>query len=135
VQTWQATAFAAGMGFLVVALLSPVDRLAGELLWVHMVQHMVLMNVAAPLFVLGAPVRVMLWALKPADRQFFGEWKRGFAQRGIPRYLFWQPVTLWVLYAVVLWVWHLPSLYEAALRHDMVHDLQHLMFFAVSCLF
>lgn len=131
----QVVAFAAGIGFLVIALLSPVDVLAVELLWVHMVQHMVLMNLAAPLIVLGAPIRVMLWVLPPVDRQALGRGRRALELRGIPRYLFWQPVGLWVLYAVVLWVWHLPTLYEAALRSTMVHDVQHLMFFGVSCLF
>ncbi len=128
-------AFAAAMVFLVIALLSPVARLAGELLWVHMVQHMVLMNLAAPLFVLGAPGRVLLWVLNPAERAAIGRAWQTLTKRGVPRYLFWQPVSLWVLYAVVLWVWHLPRFYEAALRSAVVHDLQHLMFFGASALF
>lgn len=131
----QVAAFGAAMVFLVIALLSPVARLAGELLWVHMVQHMVLMNVAAPLFVVGAPGRVLLWALNPTDRAAVGRTRHALARNGVPRYFFWQPVTLWVLYAAVLWVWHLPRLYEAALRSEVVHDLQHLMFFAASALF
>jgi cytochrome c oxidase assembly factor CtaG len=128
-------AFAVATGFLAVALLSPVARFAGELLWIHMVQHMVLMNVAAPLFVLGAPGRVLPWALNPADRAWVGRVKLALTRRGVPRYLLWQPVTLAALYATVLWVWHLPRFYEAALRSQVVHDLQHLMFFAVSALF
>lgn len=131
----QVAAFVAALVFLVIALLSPVARLAGDLLWVHMVQHMVLMNVAAPLFVLGAPGRVMLWVLNPAERAALGRTRLALARRGVPRYLFWQPVALWALFAVVLWVWHLPRLYEAALRSPMVHDLQHLMFFVASALF
>lgn len=128
-------AFAAGLVFLAVALLSPVSALAGELQWVHMVQHMVLMNLAAPLFVLGSPGRVMIRALPANGQRRIGRGLQTLARLGVPRYLFWQPVTLWVLYALVLWVWHLPVLYEAALHDDMVHDLQHLMFFAVSALF
>jgi putative membrane protein len=131
----QALAFAAGIGFLIIALLSPVDGLAGELLWVHMVQHMVLMNLAAPLIVLGAPVRTILWAFPPSARQSFGCWRQQLGQHGFPRYLLWQPVMLWALYAGVLWIWHLPALYEAALRHAWVHDGQHLVFFGASCLF
>lgn len=135
-QQRQAWAFWSGWACLGVALVSPIDVLAAELLWVHMVQHMVLMNLAAPLIVLGAPVRTMLWALPTPERQIPGHARRWLEQRArIPRYLFWQPITLWLLYALVMWVWHLPRLYEAALRHDLVHDLQHLMFFAVSCLF
>jgi putative membrane protein len=135
-QLRQACAFWGGWVCLGVALVSPIDVLAAELLWVHMVQHMVLMNLAAPLIVLGAPVRTLLWALSAPERQIPGRTRRWLDRRArIPRYLFWQPVSLWLLYAVVMWVWHLPRLYEAALRHDLVHDLQHLMFFAVSCLF
>lgn len=130
-----AAAFAAGLGALAIALLSPVDALALELLWVHMVQHMVLMNLAAPLFVLGAPVRTMMWLLPPGGRQWFGRGKRRLVRHGVPRYLLWQPVLLWIVYAAVLWTWHLPRFYEAALDSELVHDLQHVMFFAVSCLF
>jgi putative membrane protein len=131
----QAWAFAAAIGFLLVALVSPVDAFAGDLLWVHMVQHMVIMNLAAPLFVFGAPGRVLLWCLAPTERATVGRLRNAFFRRGVPRYLFWQPVTLWVLYALVLWLWHLPALYEAALRSQMIHDLQHLIFFITSCLF
>lgn len=131
----QAWAFAAALAFLLVALVSPVDAFAGDLLWVHMVQHMIIMNLAAPLFVFGAPGRVLLWCLAPAERATVGRARKALFRRGVPRYLFWQPVTLWVLYALVLWIWHLPALYEAALRHQIIHDLQHLMFFITSCLF
>jgi putative membrane protein len=131
----QAWSFAVALVFLLVALVSPVDAFAGDLLWVHMVQHMVIMNLAAPLFVFGAPGRVFLWCLAPAERAAVGRARRSLFRGGVPRYLFWQPVALWTLYALVLWLWHLPSLYEAALRHQVVHDAQHLMFFVVSCLF
>ncbi len=131
----QVAAFAAGLAWLFAALVGPIDVLALELQWVHMVQHMVLMNVAAPLVVLGAPVRTLLWVLPKAWRQRVGRGKRSLGRRGIPRYLLWQPVLLWAIYAAVLWIWHLPRFYEAALRTGWVHDGQHLMFFAASCLF
>jgi putative membrane protein len=130
-----AAAFAAGLLVLALALLSPIDVLALELLSVHMVQHMLLMNLAAPLVVLGAPVRTMLWVLPPAWRQMPGRGRRRLETHGVPRYLLWQPLLLWITYAAVLWVWHLPRLYEAALHQPWVHDVQHLMFFGVSCLF
>lgn len=132
---WHFAAFSAAMVSLVAALLSPIDVLATELLWVHMLQHMLLLNVAAPLLVLAAPFLVMLWALPPGGRRFAGRCVKRFDGQRIPRYLLWQPVFLWVLFALVLWVWHLPVLYGAALRNDLVHDLQHLSFLLVSCLF
>jgi putative membrane protein len=130
-----AVAFAGGMAGLFIALVSPIDVLAVELQWVHMVQHMVLMNVAAPLIVLGAPVRTIVWLLPAEWRQSLGRGKRALAQRGVPRYLLWQPVLLWILYGAVLWIWHLPGFYEAALHREWIHDAQHLMFFAAACLF
>lgn len=135
VRPWQSVSFAAGIFFLLLALISPIDAFAVELLSIHMVQHMLLMNLAAPLFVLGAPVRTMLWLLPPAARQSVGRWTRALERRGVPRYTLWQPLLLWVLYGAVLWVWHLPALYEAALLSPWIHDVQHLMFFGASCLF
>ncbi len=131
----QAGAFAAGLLTLVVALLSPVDRLSDELQWVHMVQHMLLMNVAAPLIVAGAPLRVGLWALPLGRRRRWGGalsrldgWRPG-------GYLLGQAALTWALYAATLWAWHLPRFYEAALRAPLLHDAQHLMFFAASAAF
>jgi putative membrane protein len=131
----QAGAFAAGMAFLVLALVSPIDALSDELQSVHMIQHMLLMNVAAPLLVLGMPGMAVLWTLPLRARRRFGRWR---AQRRPGRalhYLMWQPVLLLVLYAFVLWIWHLPRLYEAALHDEIFHDFQHLTFLVASCLF
>lgn len=128
-------AFGAGVIVLALALVSPVDGLADDLQWMHMVQHMLLMNVAAPLVVMGAPWRVMLWALPAARRRWPGQGRRALVRRGVPRYLFWQPLLLLVLYALVLWTWHVPVLYEAALANRWIHDGQHIAFFAVAALF
>ena len=53
----------------------------------------------------------------------------------VPWYLLWQPLLMWGLFALTLWLWHLPALYEAALHHPMLHQVQHLAFFVSSCLF
>lgn len=135
VSRWQAASFTAAMASLVVALISPLDPMSDELQSAHMVQHMVLMMVAAPLFVMGAPALVMLWALPRAVRQAAGRWLGGLGAWRPPWYLLWQPVLLFGLFALALWVWHLPGLYEAALRSRPVHELQHIMFFVASCLF
>lgn len=131
----QAWAFGAALVAVAAALLSPIDPLASELLSVHMVQHMILMNVAAPLFVLGAPGRVCWWALTASQRRGVARVRRWGGRHGMRGYWLWQPVVLWVSYAAVLWVWHLPRLYEAALVYPWVHDAQHLLFFGVACLF
>jgi cytochrome c oxidase assembly factor CtaG len=133
---WQAVAYLGALVVLFVALLSPLDALSEELSSAHMAQHMLLMTVAAPLFILGAPTLVLAWGLLPMGN---GEWGMRnafhFAFR-IPHSAFlWQPLFLWALYAVTLWAWHHPTLYQAALRQPLVHDAQHLSFFVAACLF
>lgn len=130
-----ALAYAAGVFALIIALLSPVDVLSDELSWMHMIQHMVLMNVAAPLMVLGAPALVALWALPLPWRHRLGRWQRGRPSHGPRWYFLWQPLLLWTLYAGSMWIWHVPQLYNAALHNEAIHHFQHLTFFIASCLF
>ncbi len=131
----QVGAFATGMLVLVIALLSPIDALSDDLGWMHMVQHMLIINVGAPLLVLGAPGTAFLWLLPPAARR----WTGSFTERTRPGktmvYMLWQPVLLWSLFALTLWVWHLPALYEHALRNELFHDFQHFTFLITACLF
>jgi putative membrane protein len=121
--------------FLFIALVSPIDALSDELQSWHMIQHMIIMMIAAPLFVMGAPLYVFLWGfsiswrkkITPIYRWLYG-YKTGW-------YFFWQPLLLWGVYAFTMWIWHLPRFYEAALRNELLHDFQHISFFITSCLF
>lgn len=131
----QAIAFALGILTLFAALVSPIDLMSDELSSVHMVQHMLLMMVAAPLVVLGNAAYALLWATPDRCSTIVREGLRRIAAWRAPRYLLWQPLLMWSLYAVTLWIWHLPALYQAALRDQLVHDLQHLAFFVSACLF
>lgn len=130
VSRFRAVAYFASLGVLFVALISPLDPLSEELSSAHMAQHMLLMVVAAPLFILGSPALVLTWGLPQPWRPAAGRWRR---RLDLP--LFRRAVPAWLLYAVTLWSWHLPALYHAALRQPLVHDAQHLSFFAASCLF
>lgn len=132
VRRWQAASYYGGLGAISIALLSPLDALSEELSSLHMVQHMVLMMVAASLFILGSPTFVLAWG--------FPQWARAtslfsFAFRLPQTRILWQPQFLWGLFAVTLYAWHHPILYQAALRDPLVHDTQHLSFFIVACLF
>jgi putative membrane protein len=131
----QVASLLAGVGALAGVLGTPVDALGEQLAWVHMVQHMVLMSVAAPLMVVGAPSIIWLWGISPFWRRTFGRLMRWLESRRIPRRVFWQPVLVWTAYAGIMWIWHIPVLYEAALQNPFVHDIQHLTFFVVACLF
>lgn len=132
---WQALAYAGSIVALFVALVSPLDPLSDELASLHMIQHMTLMTVAAPLLVLGAPARVVPWSLPRPGQRWIGRLRRRIDAWYSPWYLFWQPLLVWMVYALTLWIWHLPLLYEAALHHPVIHDAQHLSFFVASCIF
>jgi putative membrane protein len=130
---WRAIAFSAGLLIVLAVLISPLDPLGEQLGWVHMIQHMILMTVAAPLFVAGAPGLICLCGLPPAARRSAGQIRHFAGKHG--RQLLWSPLLIWSLYAVVMWIWHAPALYEAALRNPIAHDIQHLSFFIAACLF
>lgn len=130
-----AIAFAAAILVLLLALISPIDGLSDALSAAHMVQHMLLMMVAAPLWVLGNPVVTFAAALPRDLRRHIGRAGWRLRQRRPRRYWLFQPLAMWATFAAALWVWHLPGLYEAALRSEAVHHGQHLSFFITSCLF
>ena len=131
---WQIFSFAAGWLALVLALLSPIAALSEVLFSVHMTQHELLMVVAAPLLVLARPLAVFVWALPPVWRFRVGRWtRRPLVAKG------WSaltgPLTVWILHGAALWVWHLPTLYQAAVEHDGIHALMHVCFLFSAALF
>jgi cytochrome c oxidase assembly factor CtaG len=113
---WRQACFGGGLLVLAAALSPPVDTLADQLLLAHMVEHLLIGDVAALLLVLGltGPLLVPLLRRRPLA-----------ALR-----VFTHPVVAVGVWAVGFYVWHLPVLYQAALRHDAVHALQHGTFLA-----
>lgn len=127
-------AFAGGLLGLFVAFVSPVDALGGVLFSGHMTQHMLLVIVAAPLLVLGAPLLPLLWALPRHARRTTGRvWRRARSLRALLHGLM-HPLVAGALYALVLWAWHAPALYQAALRNETIHEVQHLSFLSSALL-
>ncbi|HEX4440606.1 MAG TPA: cytochrome c oxidase assembly protein [Thermoanaerobaculia bacterium] len=131
---WQLAAFAGGWVVLVVALLSPIAALSESLLSVHMTQHELLMVVAAPLLVLSRPLGVFVWALPVRWRRAVGRWTRRKTVARTWRILT-GAATVWVLHGAALWIWHLPILYQAAVRDDRIHALMHVCFLFTAALF
>jgi cytochrome c oxidase assembly factor CtaG len=131
----QLALYLAGLASIGVALLSPIDALASTLLSMHMVQHLLLLMIAPLSVLLANPLAAFLWGLPTALRHGIG---KILARESLFRRLLWaatlMPVT-WSLYVVNLWAWHHPALYQAALRNERVHDLQHLLFFSTAILF
>jgi putative membrane protein len=117
------------------ALLSPLDDLAAYLLIAHMVQHELLMMMAPPLILLANPVPILLWGLGRSSRLQTGNLlTRHSALRRARDFLGRMPVA-WSLYVLNLWAWHHPVLYEAALRDEWIHDIEHILFFLTALVF
>jgi putative membrane protein len=127
----RAACFLGGLAVLWVALQSPIDAYTDTRLSVHMVQHLLLTMVAAPLLVLGTPVTLLLRAATPAFRR-----RRVLPLlRSRPVRLLTAPVVCWAQFALLLWASHFSPLYEAALRNGGVHALEHLLYIASAVLF
>jgi putative membrane protein len=135
IRPWRVWAYFGGIAALLLALVSPVDAVGGALFSVHMVQHMLLMVVAAPLLILGRPMLGYLWALPESKRRGLGLWWRRFRPVRWSWSLLSHPVTVLVLHVGALWLWHLPGLYQAALARPGVHHLEHASFFFTAMLF
>jgi putative membrane protein len=113
-------AFFAGMAVIALAVLSPLDGMAHEQLAAHMVQHLLLVAVAAPLLAAGRPIEV---ALAAAGRS------PCVVDPGTAAL-----IAAAVTQVVVLLMWHVPDLYEAAARNDALHGLEHLSLLGASFL-
>jgi putative membrane protein len=108
--------FLTGIVVLVAALCSPIDRLGEQILAMHMVQHVLLLDVAPILLILGL-TKVLL---RPATRRIHKlEQRVGWLA---------APLFAVILYSAAMWVWHIPALYDAAAEHAAVHVLEHLTF-------
>ncbi len=132
---WRAACFYAGLASAWLAIASPLDALGGVLLLAHMVQHLVLMSVAPPLLILGAPLVPLLRGLPRA-------WVRSFVgplsiAPGITtlRCIVGHPATAWLAMNIAYLGWHVPAAYELALRSPAWHEVEHACFLLTSLLF
>jgi cytochrome c oxidase assembly factor CtaG len=132
---WRLALYLGGLATVCLALMSPIDGLASVLFLVHMVQHELLTMVAAPLLLLANPLAAFLWALPRRPRHWVGRLltRGALLRRGLWA-VTWMPVA-WLVFVVNLWAWHHPAAYQAALRSDLIHDLEHLAFFGTALLF
>jgi putative membrane protein len=133
--SWRSVAYLSGLAVLWVALMSPIDVLSGQFFFMHMVQHLLLVMIAAPLLLIADPMAIMMWGLPSGLRIEVGRWLRpdaGF--RRVLRSLT-TPGLAWLYFVAFLVGWHDPNAYDAALRYELVHDLEHLTFFVSAMLF
>lgn len=122
--------FLAGLVVVFAALQSPIDAGAATSFAVHMVQHLLLTMVAAPLLVLGAPVTLALQATTPQRRR-----RLLSTLRSAPVRLISAPIAAWSLFILVLWGTHVTELYELTLKSPGIHALEHLVYLATAVLF
>lgn len=131
----QIAAFFAGLAILVCALCSPLHRFAGWLLIVHMVQHLLLMMVAPPLILSGAPYLPLLAGLpRSLAINGVGPLLSSPVLRKVTRFVS-HPVFCWSIFVSANVTWHLPAIYELALRSQFWHELEHVSFLTTALLF
>lgn len=127
--------YLSGLFMIALALMSPIDRLGGQLFFMHMIQHMLFMMFGAPLLWLAEPFPIALWGLPaPVRHQIGGLFTRDSAFRRTLAHAT-GPGACWLIFLTIYFGWHDPNAYNAALYHDWVHDIQHITFFGASMLF
>jgi cytochrome c oxidase assembly factor CtaG len=120
---WRLCCMLAALLLSVIALVSPLDGLADQLFFMHMIQHMLLLDLVPILGILGLTkviLRPVTRALRDLERSAGGLAHPAFAV---------------VLYVAVIWAWHIPAAYDLALRHPVVHVLEHVSFLAAGSLY
>ena len=132
---WRDRAFYGAVVVLFVALISPVEAVSGVLASAHMVQHVLLILVAAPLLAFSAPFSTLVRAMPRRLARTGGRWRRRLHVTRTVRRLLRTPVVVWLLYVGAIWSWHSAALYDAAAASDLLHGLEHLSFLGTAWLF
>jgi putative membrane protein len=134
VAMWQAVSFFAGWLTLVAALVSPLHEYAEHLFTAHMIEHELLMAVAAPLLAVSRPLGTFLHALPRGLRL-------GLITAGgtAPVQWLWKrltaPLTATLLHGAAIWIWHIPALLDGTIANELLHRLQHVCFLVTALFF
>ncbi|HEY1835159.1 MAG TPA: cytochrome c oxidase assembly protein [Solirubrobacteraceae bacterium] len=120
---WRLCCFMAAIAIALLALVSPIDALADQLFFMHMVQHMLLLDVSPILGILGLTKVI----LRPVTRAVH-ELERRAGALG-------HPAAAVVLYVTVIWVWHIPAAYDFAVTHPVIHVFEHISFVLAGSLY
>jgi putative membrane protein len=120
---WRLCSFLASILVAIVALVSPIDSLADKLFFIHMIQHMLLLDLSPILGILGFTKVI----LRPVTRSVANLERRA----GILAH----PAGAVVLYVGVIWVWHVPAAYDFAVSHPLIHVCEHISFVLVGSLY
>lgn len=137
--SWRWVCYAAGLLAIFIALESPLDAWSDTYLWAHMVQHLVLIYLAAPLLLFGAPLMPVWRAVPLETRRTSLRWlmlhpRPRRAALALSRFIS-RPAIIWGLFVGDFIAWHTSVLYDAALDNQPIHDLEHLCFLVTALLF
>jgi cytochrome c oxidase assembly factor CtaG len=136
---WRPVSYISGLVVIAFALMSPLDVLVQQLFFMHMIQHLLLIMIAPVLLLLPNPMPFLLWGLPSRARLWAGDalnrilHKRSTVGRVLRKLT--GPVAVWFVMILFIVGWHDPAMYNAALRSDLVHDLEHLTMFTAGMLF
>ncbi|RWE17537.1 MAG: cytochrome c oxidase assembly protein [Mesorhizobium sp.] len=130
----QALLFAGGWVALLAALVSPIHALGERLFTAHMIEHELLMAVAAPLLIASGPAAPLIWALPMRLRHTLRSARHIRMLWAIWVFIS-RPLAATILHGVAIWAWHVPALFEAALQQGLWHYAQHASFFGTGLLF
>src|SRR5580700_1907434 len=130
---WRLATFIGGLVFVWGAVASPLAQLDHQSLTIHMMKHLLLMTVAAPLVLVGAPVFPLVCGL---PKLFIKSYPPlgSLATRRLERY-FMHPVLCWLVGTAAVIGWHLPAAFQLGMRSPWVHDLEDLSFLVAGLLF
>jgi putative membrane protein len=136
---WRGIIFLCAILAFLLAASVPIDNLSGRFFWVHMIQHLLLLVVTAPLLVAAAPLLPLWLGLPRWARRLVKASAKPSAGRAFYWLGYWlvqQPAIACVLFVIGIWIWHWPTLYDLALTNIAIHDwCEHATFLAVSLLF
>jgi putative membrane protein len=131
---WQVACFAGGWLTLFIALCSPLHWLGEHLFTAHMIEHELLMAVAAPLLAVSRPLGAFLRAFSKRARNALTQWAHARPNRRAWGGLM-DPTVATVLHGIALWVWHAPALFDATVQNEFLHRLQHISFLGSALIF
>jgi putative membrane protein len=131
---WRAACLVAGIVSLWIAIASPIDAVDDYLLAAHMIQHFILMSIAPPLILLGAPTVPLLRGLPKFVRILL---RPAFRARWLHRTVkfFVHPLSAWLLMNLAYLGWHVPAAFELTFRSETIHQVEHACFFLTSVAF
>jgi cytochrome c oxidase assembly factor CtaG len=134
IANWRAGGFVLGLFFTWVATASPLAELDHDMLTAHMIQHLLLMTLAPPLILLGAPAKPLVYGLSQRFVRPISRPLRSTAMRRLGSILT-HPAVCWLAAAGTLILWHIPGMFALAFRSHTWHGVEQVSFFATGLLF